>query len=68
MSADVIVAMGPVDEFWAVTTCPWGISASGWRKTFSDLAEGMSAVLVGGRAEHVANPAVYAGMQEGVSR
>src|SRR5690606_8336055 len=36
-----------------------GISARGWYQTCSDLADGMTAVLAGGRAEHVANPEVY---------
>jgi phosphoglycerate dehydrogenase-like enzyme len=36
-----------------------GISARAWQRTCVDMATGMAAVLDGGRAEHVANPAVY---------
>jgi D-3-phosphoglycerate dehydrogenase len=45
-----------------------GISANGWRQTFSDLAKGMSAVLGGNHAEHVANPAVYGSLSAGGTR
>jgi phosphoglycerate dehydrogenase-like enzyme len=38
-----------------------GISARAWQRTCVDMATGMAAVLGGGRAEHVANPEVYAG-------
>jgi D-3-phosphoglycerate dehydrogenase len=37
-----------------------GISARAWQRTCVDMATGMAAVLGGGRAEHVANPEVYA--------
>ena len=36
-----------------------GLSALGRRRIFEEMAEGMAAVLAGGRAPNVANPAVY---------
>jgi phosphoglycerate dehydrogenase-like enzyme len=36
-----------------------GLSALAWRRTSVELAAGMVAVLAGGRAQYVANPAIY---------
>ncbi len=38
-----------------------GLSTLGRRRIFEDMADGMAAVLAGGQALHVANPAVYEG-------
>ena len=36
-----------------------GLSKSGRRRTFEEMAEGMAAVLAGGRAPNIANPEIY---------
>lgn len=36
-----------------------GLSRRGRRRTFEDMADGMAAVLAGGRAPHIANPEIY---------
>jgi phosphoglycerate dehydrogenase-like enzyme len=38
-----------------------GLSRHGRRRTFEEMAEGMAAVLAGGRAPNIANPEIYEG-------
>lgn len=51
----------PVFRHPAVVLTPHvlGLSGRGRRRTFEEMAEGMAAVLAGGRAPNIANPEIY---------